>query len=76
MTKALLLDHPKMFIGAHKLLDPKLWYRGESIIAHYDKLTQLQSLKREKLLAKSNANKAKLNTQIKATIDALKGSSF
>ena len=74
MTKALLLDHPKLFIGAHKLPDAKLWYHGESIIALYDKLTQLQSLKREKLLAKSNANKAKLNTQIKTAIDALKGS--
>jgi hypothetical protein len=33
---------------------------------------RLQSLKREKLLAKSNAAKAKLNTQIKAAIDELK----
>jgi len=72
MTKALLLDHPKLFIGADKLLDAKLWYRGESIIALYHKLTQLQSLKREKLLAKANAAKAKLNTQIKTAIDELK----
>jgi len=76
MTKALLLDHPKLFIGAHKLLDAKLWYRGESIIALYHQLTQLQSLKREKLLAKSNAAKSILNTQIKAAIDELKGSQF
>jgi len=48
MTKALLLDHPKLFIGAHKLLDAKLWYRGESIIVLYHQLTQIQSLKREK----------------------------
>ena len=66
------IDHPKLFIGAHKLLDAKLWYRGESIIVLYHKLTQLQSLKREKLLAKSNATKAKLNTQIKTAIDELK----
>lgn len=72
MTKALLLDHPKLFIGAQELLKAKLWYRGESIIALYHQLTQLQSLKREKLLAKSNAAKAKLNTQIKAAIDELK----
>ncbi len=68
MTKALLLDHPKLFIGAHKLLDAKLWYRGDCIIVLYHKLTQLQSLKREKLLAKSNAAKSILNTQIKAAI--------
>ena len=71
MTKALLLDHPKLFIGAHKLLDAKLWYRGESIIVLYHQLTQIQSLKREKLLAKSNAAKAKLNTQIKTAINEL-----
>ena len=76
MAKAFLLDHPKLFIGAHKVLDAKLWYRGESIIILYHQLTQLQSLKREKLLAKSNATKAKLNTQIKAAIDELKGSQF
>jgi hypothetical protein len=72
MTKAVLLDNPKLFIGAHKLLDAKLWYRGDSILDLYRKITQLQSLKREKLLAKTNAAKAKLNTQIKTVIDDLK----
>jgi hypothetical protein len=72
MTKAFLLDHPKLFIGAGKLLDSTLWYRGDSITELYAQLTALQSLKRDKQAAKTNAQKAALNTQIKTAIAVLK----
>jgi hypothetical protein len=72
MTKAFLIDNPKVFIGAESLLDTKLWYHGDPILQLYQKLTQLLSLKQQKSTAKTNATKATLNTQIKSAITDLK----
>ena len=72
MSKAYLLDHPKLYIGASKLLESKLWYRGESIIEIHEQLNALKALKNAKQAAKTNADKAKLNAQIKTAIDTIK----
>ncbi len=72
MGKAFLIDHPKLFIGADKLLDNNLWYRGDTILELYTQLTALDALKREKQASKTNTDKAALNTQIKTAITALK----
>ena len=76
MSKAYLLDHGKLYIGANKLLESKLWYRGESIIELHEQLTALKSLKNEKQAAKNNASKAKLNAQIKTAINTIKSSTL
>jgi hypothetical protein len=72
MTKAFLIDNPKIFIGAEALLKAKLWYHGDSILHLYQQLTQLLSLKQQKNAAKTNAEKSTLNTQIKSAISDLK----
>ena len=76
MTKAFLLDNPRLFIGADQLLQSTLWYRGDNILELYEQLTNLQALKRDKQAAKINAEKATLNTQIKATIARIKSSTL
>ena len=76
MVKAFLVDHPKLFIGADKLLNSTLWYRGDTILELYTQLSALDALKSEKQAAKVNAQKATLNTQIKTAIDAIKTSSL
>lgn len=72
MTKALLIDNPKIFIGADALLDARLWYHGDSILQLYQQLTHLLALKQQKNAAKTNATKSTLNTQIKTAISDLK----
>lgn len=72
MTKAFLIDNPRIFIGAEALLDTKLWYHGDSILQLYQQLTALHSLKQQKNTAKTNATKATLNTKIKSAITDLK----
>jgi hypothetical protein len=76
MTKAFLLDHPKLFIGADKLLDAKLWYRGESIIVLYEQMVSLRSLKAGKSSAKTNAEKSRINESLKAEIGRIKADHF
>lgn len=72
MTKAFLLDHPKIFLGAPKLLETKLWHHGPTVIALFRALTELKSLKIQKDRARTLADKATLNSAIKAAIDTLK----
>ena len=72
MAKAFLLDHPKIFIGAPQLFDTKLWFHGPTILALFRALTELQTLKTKKDRTRSLADKANLNTAIKAAIDGLK----
>jgi Domain of unknown function (DUF4391) len=73
MAKAFLLDYPKIFIGASQLFSSKLWYHGPSVLALFRALTQLRSLKIQKDRARTLADKAKLNSQIRKAIDAIKG---
>jgi hypothetical protein len=72
MTKAFLLDHPKIFIGAPKLLETKLWHHGPTVISLFRALTELKTLKTQKDRARSLAEKANLNSAIKTAIDRLK----
>lgn len=72
MTKAFLMDHPKIFIGAQGLLESKLWYDGKRIADLYDSLVAIRALKAEKAAAKSNHQKAATNKQLKAVVDATK----
>lgn len=72
MVKALLLDHPKIFIGAAQLFDTKLWFHGPTILALFRALTELVSLKAKKDCARSLADKAALNTSIKTAIERMK----
>ena len=72
MTKAFLIDNPKIFIGAESLLNSKVWYHGDSTLQLFHQLTHLLTLKQQKNTAKSNAAKATLNNQIKTAIDQIK----
>ena len=72
MTKAFLLDHPKIFLGAPKLLETKLWHHGPTVISLFRALTELKTLKTQKDRARSLAEKATLNSAIKTAIDRLK----
>lgn len=72
MAKAFLLDHPKIFIGAPRLLDTKLWFHGPTILALFRALTDLESLKIKKDRTRSLADKAALNTHIKNAIERIK----
>jgi len=73
MTKAFLLDHPKIFLGAaSKLLDTKLWFHGPSVLALFRSLTELRALKDQKDRTRSLAEKASLNSSLKTAIDRIK----
>ena len=72
MAKAFLLDHPKIFIGAPQLFDTKLWFHGSTILALFRALTELQTLKSKKDRTRSLADKAILNTAIKAAIEKIR----
>lgn len=72
MTKAFLIDHPKLFIGADSLLSSPLWYDGKRILELYESLIAIHSLKLAKSTAKSNAEKANSNKALKAEIDQVK----
>lgn len=72
MAKAFLLDHPKIFIGAHRLFDSKLWHHGPTVIALFRALTDLKSLKTQKDRTRPLADKASLNTAIKTAIERIK----
>lgn len=72
MTKAFLLDHPKIFLGAPKLFDTKLWHHGPTILALFRALNGLKFLKSQKDRARTQAEKTTLNSQIKTSIDSLK----
>ena len=72
MAKAFLLDHPKIFIGAPRLFETKLWFHGPTILTLFRALTELESLKTQKNRARSLADKATLNTTIKTTIEKIR----
>jgi hypothetical protein len=72
MTKAFLLDHPKIFLGAPKLLETKLWHHGPTVISLFRALTELKTLRIQKDRARSLSDKATLNSAIKTAIDRLK----
>ena len=72
MTKAFILDHPKIFIGAANLLNSKLWFHGLTILALFRALTELQSLKTKKDRIRTLADKAALNTTIKTAIEHIR----
>jgi hypothetical protein len=72
MAKAFLLDHPKIFIGAPRLIETKLWFHGPTILALFRALTELESLKTKKDRTRSLADKATLNTNIKTAIERIK----
>lgn len=72
MTKAFLLDHPKIFIGATQLFETKLWFHGPTILSLFRALGELESLKTKKDRTRSLAEKATLNTAIKTAIERIK----
>jgi hypothetical protein len=72
MAKAFLLDHPKIFIGATRLFEAKLWFHGPTILSLLRALTELESLKTKKDRARTLADKADLNTIIKSCIERIK----
>jgi hypothetical protein len=72
MAKAFLLDHPKIFIGAPRLFESKLWFHGPTILTLFRALTELESLKTKKDRTRSLADKATLNTAIKTSIERIK----
>ena len=72
MAKAFLLDHPKIFIGALRLFETKLWFHGPTILALFRALAELESLKTRKDRTRSLADKAALNTTIKTAIERIK----
>lgn len=72
MVKSYLLDHPHIFIGASALLEKKFWHHAPSVLALFDQLQNLHSLKTQKDRSKSNAEKAKLNNAIKTAIEKIR----
>jgi hypothetical protein len=72
MAKAFLLDHPKIFIGAPRLFETKLWFHGPTILALFRALAELNSLKTKKERTRSLADKATLNTTIKSAIEKIR----
>lgn len=72
MAKAFLLDHPKIFIGAPRLFETKLWFHGPTILTLFRALTELESLKTKKDRARTLADKAALNTTIKTVIEKIR----
>ena len=74
MVKSYLIDHPRLFIGAGDLFAQKFWHHAPSVLTLFDQLQTLAALKRQKDRAKSNAEKATLNTSLKTAIDRIKTS--
>lgn len=72
MVKSCLLDHPRLFIGAGELFLQKFWHHAPTVLALFDQVQALASLKLQKDRAKSNADKAVLNTSIKTAIECIK----
>jgi hypothetical protein len=72
MTKAFILDHPKIFIAAPRLFETKLWFHGPTILALFRALAELKSLKTKKERTRSLAEKATLNTTIKTAIEHIR----
>ena len=73
MAKAVLLEHPKLFMGAPRLFNTKLWFHGTTILAGlFRALSELQSLKTKKNRTRSLADKATLNSAIKTAIERIK----
>jgi len=72
MVKSYLLEHPHIFIGASKLHDQKFWHHAPTVLSLFEQLENLLSLKTQKDRAGSNAEKATLNTSIKAAIAGAK----
>ena len=72
MAKVFHLDHPKLFMGAPRLFNTKLWFHGPTILALFRALAELQSLKTKKNRTRSFADKATLNSAIKTAIERIK----
>lgn len=74
MVKSYLLDHPHIFIGAGELFMRKFWHHAPSVLSLFEQLENLLFLKTQKHRAQRHAEKAALNTSIKAAIDHLRAS--
>jgi hypothetical protein len=72
MVKSYLLDQPHLFIGAGELFMRKFWHHAPSVLSLFEQLENLLSLKTQKHRAQRHAEKAALNTSIKAAIDKLR----
>lgn len=68
MVKAFIISHPKLYSGIEDLLDRKLWYNREEILALFGRLLELQRLNAELKTEKLPGERAKLTGKIKKLI--------
>jgi len=71
-VKAFIITHPKLYSGIEELLDRKLWYNREEMLALFGWLMELERLKTELRVAKLPGEKVRLNGEIKRILEELK----
>lgn len=71
MVKAYIVSNPYLYSGMDGLLDSKVWYNKGEIIALFGRLKELERLNGELKAEKLSGNRAKLNGEIRKTIEEL-----
>jgi len=72
MVKAFIVSHPKLYSGIDELLERKLWYNREDILALFGRLLELVRLNVELKTEKLPGTRAKLNGDIKLLLEMLR----
>ena len=71
-VKAFIISHPKLYSGVEELLERKLWYNRNDVIALFERLLELVRLNSEFKVEKLPGNRTKLMSEIKHLIDGLR----
>lgn len=74
-VKAFIIAHPRLYRGIEKLLEQKLWYNREDILALFGQLLELARFSVELKAEKLPGERAKLISKIKGLILSLQNAS-
>jgi len=72
-VKAFIISNPNLYSGIDELLDRKLWYNREDMIALFGRLFELSRLNAELKAEKLPGERARLSGDVKCTIKKIKG---
>ena len=72
-VKAFIISNPKLYSGTLELLEKKLWYNRDEVLALFDKLLELKRLNEELKVEKLPGERAKLMGEIKSKVSIVKG---
>lgn len=71
-VKAFIISKPYLYSGMDGLLDSKAWYNKVEIIALFERVKELERLNGELKAEKSPGNRARLNGEIKRSIEKIR----